>query len=46
VADGTTIEDSILWDRVRVGAGCSVKSSIIGDGVEVWESVTDVVLVA
>jgi mannose-1-phosphate guanylyltransferase len=46
VADGTTIEDSILWDRVRVGAGCSVKSSIIGDGVEVRESMTNVVLVA
>jgi NDP-sugar pyrophosphorylase family protein len=46
VADGATVEDSILWDRVRVGTGCSVKHSIIGDGVEVRESVTDVVLVA
>jgi mannose-1-phosphate guanylyltransferase len=46
VADGTTIEDSILWERVRVGAGCSVKNSIIGDGVDVRESVTDAVLVA
>jgi len=46
VGDGTTIEDSILWDRVRVGAGCSVKSSIIGDGVEVGRSLRDAVVVA
>jgi NDP-sugar pyrophosphorylase family protein len=45
VADGATIEDSILWDRVRVGAGCSVKSSIIGDGVEVVRSLRDAVVV-
>jgi mannose-1-phosphate guanylyltransferase len=46
VADGATIEDSILWERVQVGPGCSVKSSIIGDDVEVRKSVKDAVIVA
>jgi mannose-1-phosphate guanylyltransferase len=46
VDDGATIEDSILWERVQVGAGCSVKGSIIGDDVEVRESVKDAVIVA
>jgi mannose-1-phosphate guanylyltransferase len=46
VAAGATIEDSILWERVQVGAGCSVKGSIIGDDMEVRESVKDAVIVA
>jgi mannose-1-phosphate guanylyltransferase len=46
VADGATVEESILWDRVRVRPGCSVRNSIIGDGVELRESVRDAVLVA
>jgi mannose-1-phosphate guanylyltransferase len=46
VADGATVQDSILWDRVRMGPGCSVRNSIIGDGVELRESVRDAVVVA
>ena len=46
VADGATVQESILWDRVRMRAGCSVRNSIIGDGVELRESVQDAVIVA
>jgi mannose-1-phosphate guanylyltransferase len=46
VADGATVEESILWDHVKVGLGCSVRNSIIGDGVELRESVRDSVIVA
>ncbi|HVO82915.1 MAG TPA: NDP-sugar synthase [Syntrophobacteria bacterium] len=45
VSDGATVEGSILWDRVKVGPGCSVRRSIIGDGVELRESVRDAVVV-
>jgi mannose-1-phosphate guanylyltransferase len=44
--DGVSIEESILWERVQVHAGCSVRNSIIGDGVAVRESVQDAVLIA
>lgn len=46
VADGAAVEDSILWDRVRVRPGCSVLKSIIGDGVEVRESLREAVVIA
>ena len=46
VADGATVADSILWERVQVRPGCSVRNSIIGDGVELRESVRDAVVVA
>jgi NDP-sugar pyrophosphorylase family protein len=46
VAEGATVEESILWDRVKVGPGCSVRNSIIGDGVEIQESVRNAVVVA
>ena len=46
VADGATVEDSILWERVKVRPGCLVRNSIIGDGVELRESVRDAVVVA
>jgi mannose-1-phosphate guanylyltransferase len=46
VGEGATVEESILWDRVKVGPGCSVRNSIIGDGVELRESVRDAVVVA
>ena len=46
VADGATVQESILWDRVRMRPGCLVRNSIIGDGVELRESVRDAVVVA
>jgi mannose-1-phosphate guanylyltransferase len=46
VGEGAMVEESILWDRVKVGPGCSVRNSIIGDGVELQESVRDAVVVA
>ena len=46
VADGATVADSILWERVKVRPGCLVRNSIIGDGVELRESVWDAVVVA
>jgi mannose-1-phosphate guanylyltransferase len=36
------IEESVIWDQVRVGAGCSIRKSIIGDGVVVTESLEGV----
>jgi mannose-1-phosphate guanylyltransferase len=46
VAEGATVEESVLWDRVQVGPGCLVRNSVIGDGVELRESVRDAVVVA
>jgi mannose-1-phosphate guanylyltransferase len=46
VGEGATLEESILWDRVKIGPGRSVRNSIIGDGVELRESVRDAVVVA
>jgi NDP-sugar pyrophosphorylase family protein len=36
--DEVVIQNSVIWDRVRVRAGYSVRGCIIGDGVEVGES--------
>jgi mannose-1-phosphate guanylyltransferase len=38
------IQESVLWDQVRVMAGCSIRRSIIGDGVVVTESLEGVVV--
>jgi len=46
LADGAAVQDSILWDHVRMRPGCSVQNSIIGDRVELRESVRDAVIVA
>ena len=32
------IQGSVIWNQVQVRAGCSIRGSIIGDGVEVAES--------
>ena len=42
--DGTVVQESVIWDRVRVRAGCSVRNCIIGDGVVVTESLEGVVI--
>jgi mannose-1-phosphate guanylyltransferase len=44
--DGVRVEESILWDQVRVKAGCCIRNSIVTDGVVVRESVEDAVIVA
>jgi mannose-1-phosphate guanylyltransferase len=38
------IQESIIWDQVRVKTGCSIRRSIIGDGVVVTESLEGVVV--
>jgi mannose-1-phosphate guanylyltransferase len=38
------IQGSIIWDQVRVRTGCSIRRSIIGDGVVVTESLEGVVV--
>jgi len=38
------VQESIIWDRVRVKNGCSIRRSIIGDGVVVTESLEGVVV--
>ncbi len=35
---GVLIQGSIIWSEVQVRAGCSIRGSIIGDGVKVTES--------
>ncbi|UCG13284.1 MAG: NDP-sugar synthase [Deltaproteobacteria bacterium] len=44
LGDGVMVQDSVLWDQVRVKDGCSVRDSIIGDDVVVGASVKDAVL--
>jgi NDP-sugar pyrophosphorylase family protein len=38
------IQGSIIWDQVKVKTGCSIRRSIIGDGVVVTESLEGVVV--
>ena len=38
------IQESIIWDQVKVKAGCSIRRSIIGNGVVVTESLEGVVV--
>ena len=38
------IQESIIWDQVKVKAGCSIRRSIIGSGVVVTESLEGVVV--
>jgi len=38
------IQGSIIWDQVKVKTGCSIRRSIIGDGVVVTESLDGVVV--
>jgi mannose-1-phosphate guanylyltransferase len=38
------IQESVIWDQVRVTAGCSIRRCIIGDGVVVSESLEGVVV--
>lgn len=41
---GVVIQRSVIWEHVTVGSGCSVRDSIIGDGVVVTESQEGVVV--
>lgn len=38
------IQGSVIWNQVQVRAGCSIRESIIGDGVVVTESLEGVVI--
>jgi len=38
------IQGSIIWDKVKVKTGCSIRRSIIGDGVVVEDSLEGVVV--
>jgi len=38
------LQESVIWDQVIIKAGCSVRNSIIGDGVVVTESLEGVVI--
>jgi mannose-1-phosphate guanylyltransferase len=38
------IQESIIWDRVRVRAGCSIRKSVVGDEVVVTESLEGVAI--
>ena len=38
------IQESLIWDQVKIKAGCSIRRSIIGDGVVVTESLEGVVV--
>jgi NDP-sugar pyrophosphorylase family protein len=42
--DGVGIQRSVLWEQVTIKGGCSIRDSIIGDGVVVTESLEGVVI--
>lgn len=44
VGHGVGIQRSIIWEQVTIGRGCSIRDSIIGDGVVVTESLEGVVV--
>ena len=41
---GVEVQESIIWDKVKVKTGCSIRRSIIGSGVVVTESLEGVVV--
>jgi NDP-sugar pyrophosphorylase family protein len=41
---GVRIERSVIWEQVTIKSGCSVRDSVIGDGVVVSESQEGVVV--
>ena len=41
---GVGIQRSVIWEQVTIGSGCSIRDSIIGDGVVATESQEGVVL--
>jgi NDP-sugar pyrophosphorylase family protein len=41
---GVGIQRSLIWEQVTIGSGCSIRDSIIGDGVVVMESLEGVVV--
>lgn len=41
---GAVIQGSVIWEHAIVGSGCSIRDSIIGDGVVVTESQEGVVI--
>jgi mannose-1-phosphate guanylyltransferase len=43
---GVLIQGSVIWNEVQVRAGCSIRGSIIGDGVKVTESLEKTVIAA
>jgi NDP-sugar pyrophosphorylase family protein len=44
VDSDVVIKESVIWDQVKVETGCSIRRSIIGDGVVVTESLEGVVV--
>ena len=38
------IQRSVIWEQVTIGSGCSIRDSIIGDGMVVTESLEGVVV--
>jgi mannose-1-phosphate guanylyltransferase len=46
LSNGVLIQGTVIWDQVQVRAGCSIQDSIVGDGVEVTESMEGTVIAA
>jgi len=44
VDSDVVIKESVIWDQVKVETGCSIRRSIIGDGMVVTESLEGVVV--
>jgi mannose-1-phosphate guanylyltransferase len=42
LSSGVTIEGSVIWDKVQIGSGCSIRDSIVGDGMVVTDSLEGV----
>jgi NDP-sugar pyrophosphorylase family protein len=41
---GVGIQRSVIWEQVTIGSGCSIRDSVIGDGMVVTESLEGVVV--
>ena len=41
---GVGIQRSVIWEQVTIGSGCSIRDSIIGDGVVVTDSLEGAVV--
>jgi mannose-1-phosphate guanylyltransferase len=38
LADGTSVEETVLWDTVRVGAGARLRQCVVGSNVRIREN--------
>lgn len=45
VGPGARLENTVVWERARIGSGVALKDCIVGAGVEVWASAQGEILI-